>query len=50
MIAARNHAPFQLSAFMRLMPDGQWRAAKLIASPVTVRERLWGNVLLGLPL
>ncbi|MHB2167194.1 methyl-accepting chemotaxis protein [Alsobacter sp. R-9] len=50
MIAARNQASFQLSAFMRLMPDGHWRAAKLIAVPVVVRDRLWGNVLLGMPL
>ncbi len=47
LMAARNQAPFQLSSFMRHMPDGSWRGAKTIAAPITVEGRLWGNVVLG---
>ncbi|MCZ8100142.1 MAG: methyl-accepting chemotaxis protein [Burkholderiales bacterium] len=50
LLAARNQAPFQLSAFMRHMPDGSRRGAKKIAAPVKIDDRLWGNVVLGLPL
>lgn len=50
LLAARNQAPFQLSAFMRHAPDLSWHGAKKIAAPITIEGRLWGNVLLGLPL
>lgn len=43
LAAARNTRPLMMTAFRREMKDGTARFGKLIAAPIMVRNKLWGN-------
>lgn len=45
--AARNTRPLLMTAFRREMKDGTARFGKLIAAPIVVRGRLWGNAVVS---
>ncbi len=48
LVAARNQAAYQLSSFMRHMPDNKYHPSKLVCAPIFVRGHLWGNFIVAL--
>jgi hypothetical protein len=48
LVASRNQAPYQLTSFMRHMPDNKYHPSKLVAAPIFVRGHLWGNFIVAL--
>jgi methyl-accepting chemotaxis protein len=50
MVAARNEKPYLLNLMLRNMNDGRFVPTKLIAAPIFVRGRLWGNIQTAFPM